>query len=191
MVLKVGNYHCGENKFLLNAGQKMPFLKYKLRNDEVLFEEFVPNARSIRIGFVGNPRDNKNLFISEHVNSKRAAMDISTSWIKNIDPIETSYLHEDRHLLHIKEIDELIEESRRIAIYYNTDLIGIDWAISDDKIGILELNDMIGIPYDERVVSMFKQHALSISKEFLKNLNYRRILNGEKISNPIYLANVS
>ncbi|PDZ94831.1 hypothetical protein CON36_31665 [Bacillus cereus] len=169
VVMKVGNFHCGENKWLLKAGTKVPVLKYKLRNEPVLFEEFVPNGRSIRIGIVGDPNKEENFFISEHKNSEYAKYNPSTSWIKNIAPIEKTYLYHERAMLNIPEIDELIEETRNIAIRYNSDLIGIDWVISEEKIGLLELNDMIGIPDDERVLDMFRNHTLQICKQYIEN----------------------
>jgi len=162
LVMKIGDYHCGENKWLLGAGEKVPYIKHKLRQEPVLFEEFVPNARSIRIGIVGNPNKEESYFITEHTNSEYAKQNAHTSWIKNISPNETTYLYHEKGNLHISEIDNLINETKEFAIRYNTDLIGIDWVVSGDKIGLLELNDMIGIPDDERVLRVFQEHVFNL-----------------------------
>lgn len=167
VVMKIGDYHCGENKWLLGAGDKVPYIKHKLRQEPVLFEEFLSNARSIRIGIVGNPNKEESYFITEHTNSEYAKQNTHTSWIKNISPIETTYLYHQKNNLLIPEIDNLINETREFAIRYNTDLIGVDWVVSTDKIGLLELNDMIGIPDDERVLRMFQEHILNLCYKHL------------------------
>lgn len=168
VVMKIGDYHCGENKWLLGADDKVPYIKHKLRQEPVLFEEFVPNARSIRIGIVGDPNKEESYFITEHTNSEYAKQNAHTSWIKNISPIETTYLYHEKENLRISEIDNLINETKKFATRYNTDLIGVDWLVSENKIGLLELNDMIGIPDDERVLQMFQKHVLDLCMSHLQ-----------------------
>lgn len=167
VVMKVGNYHCGENKCLIDIGTNFPYLKYKLRKEPVLLEEFVPNSRSIRVGIVGKANDTNNIYITEHINSEQAKINVSTSWIKNINPIETNYLYDERYDLNIKNIDDIIKETRMISEKYNSDLLGVDWVVSDKKTGILELNDMIGIPDDERVEMMFKKFIEEVCINYL------------------------
>ncbi len=168
VVMKIGDYHCGENKWLVEARDKVPYIKHKLRQEPVLFEEFVPNSRSIRIGIVGDPTKEESYFITEHTNSEYAKHNAHTSWIKNISPVETTYLYHEKNNLLIPEIDNLINETKEFATRYNTDLIGVDWIVSENKIGLLELNDMIGIPDDERVLQMFHKHVLDLCKSHLQ-----------------------
>lgn len=148
VVVKVGNLHASEGKWLVTKTEPFPYLKYDQRKQPITVEEFVPNARSIRIGLIGNPQDFNNYFITEHVNSK--------TWLKNFDPEEElTYSYNQRYDIGIPEIDTLFEEVRTIALKYNANLLGVDWVITEDRIGLLELNDMIGLPEGDFAKNLF------------------------------------
>lgn len=148
VIIKIGNFHASEAKWLLNTGQQLPYIKYDLRKLPVLIEEFVPDARSIRIGLIGDYNDFNNYFITEHINDK--------TWLKNNAPEdELTYSYNERYNLGIDNIDELFQEVKIFAETYGANLLGIDWVISENKTGLLELNDMIGLPEGEFAKSLF------------------------------------
>lgn len=148
VVVKVGNLHASEGKYLVTETQPFPYLKYDQRKQSITVEEFVPNARSIRIGLIGDPTSYENYFIHEHINSK--------TWLKNFAPEEELvYSYNERHQLNIPEIDSLFEEVQMIAQRYNANLLGVDWVVTEDKIGLLELNDMIGLPEGDFAKNLF------------------------------------
>lgn len=161
VVLKVGNLHASEGKWLINKDRILPALKYKMRKLPVTIEEFIPNARSIRIGLIGDANNFDNYFITEHVNSK--------TWLKNYNPEEEiTYSYSDRYKLGIENIDDLISEVQSMALKYNANLLGSDWVINKERIGLLELNDMIGLPEGDFSLNLF-------TKGIEKILNNRRI----------------
>lgn len=158
VVFKVGNLHASEGKYLVTPTEPLPYLKYDQRKLPVTVEEFVPNARSIRIGLIGDPSNFENYFIHEHINSK--------TWLKNFSPEEELvYSYNERYDLKIPEIDQLIEEVQNIALRYNANLLGVDWVISKDKIGLLELNDMIGLPDGDFAKTLFTNKVRDILLE--------------------------
>lgn len=164
VVMKVGNLHASEEKYLISENRIIPVSKskYKYKPMEVTIEEYVPNARSIRIGIVGNPNQEENIYITEHINSK--------TWLKNNAPEEeNTYSYQERKKLNISHIDELIEETKEMATRYQTNLIGVDWVISEEKTGILELNDMIGMPDGEFAFELFYREIKRVCEEYLKN----------------------
>lgn len=155
VVLKVGNLHASEGKWLLDEGRYLPHLNHKMRKLPVTVEEFIPDARSIRIGFIGDATDFNNYFITEHINSK--------TWLKNNAPEEElTYSHSERYTLGIGNIDELFDEVKVIALKYGANLIGVDWVISENKIGLLELNDMIGLPDGDYAFELFLRGVKTI-----------------------------
>lgn len=148
VILKVGNLHASEGKWLIDKDRILPSLKYKMRHLPITVEEFIPNARSIRIGLIGDANNFDNYFITEHINSK--------TWLKNFNPEEEiTYSFCDRYKLGIESIDNLILEVQNIALKYGANLLGVDWVISKDKIGLLELNDMIGLPEGDFSLNLF------------------------------------
>lgn len=155
VVVKVGNLHASEAKWLVRGQGDLPRLKYALRQLPITIEEFVPDARSIRIGFIGDATDFSNYFITEHVNSK--------TWLKNNAPEEElTYSHSERYTLGIGNIDELFDEAKVIALKYGADLLGVDWVISENKTGLLELNDMIGLPDGDYAFELFLRRVKTI-----------------------------
>lgn len=150
VVIKVGNLHASEAKWLVTKQTDLPYLNYDLRKLPITIEEFVPDARSIRIGCIGDATDFNNYFITEHINSK--------TWLKNKAPEqELTYSYADRHTLGVDLIDDLISEVQEIAVKYKANLLGVDWVINANKVGLLELNDMIGLPEGEFALHLFTQ----------------------------------
>lgn len=156
VIMKVGNLHASEGKWLLDENRQLPYLKYKMRELPITVEEFIPDARSIRIGFIGNPKDFNNYFITEHINSK--------TWLKNNNPEEeVTNSYEDRHQTGISHIDDLINEVQNLAVTYNANLLGVDWVISETKTGLLELNDFIGLPDGEFARDLFYREIKKVA----------------------------
>ena len=143
VVVKVGNDHQGMNKFLYIPGKSFQ------TKEPVIFEEYLDHARSLRVAVIG---EKKTVFLIEHQNSDIALEKPHTAWIKNIDPIETVYSYEERYMLSIPNIDDIIEDALHIAKTYNQHFIGCDYVINSHKTGLLEVNDMIGLPDDDRVL---------------------------------------
>jgi hypothetical protein len=161
VILKVGNLHASEGKWLIDEKRFIPHLKYKMKQMETTIEEFVPNARSIRVGIVGDANKEENYFITEHVNSK--------TWLKNNAPEEeNTYSFQERHHLGIDNINDIIEETKEIALRYETNLIGIDWVVGSSKTGLLELNDMIGLPEGDFAFQLFYREIKRICEEQLQ-----------------------
>ncbi|MNV82319.1 hypothetical protein D3C71_1760450 [compost metagenome] len=55
----------------------------------------------------------------------------------------------------------LISKTRQIALNYKTDLIGVDWVVGEEKTGLLEVNDMIGIPDGDFAFGLFYKWVIS------------------------------
>lgn len=158
VVLKIGNFHASGGKYLLDEKRLIPHLKYKMRMQPITVEEFIPNARSIRTGFIGDPNNYDNYFITEHINSR--------TWLKNNAPEEeNTYPYSERGKLGIPHIGELIEETKNMAIKYGANLLGVDWVVGEEKTGLLELNDMIGLPDGDYAFNLFYREVYNICTE--------------------------
>lgn len=151
IVLKVGDDHQGDGKYLKSPGDIVRS-KYN-----VVFEEYVDNSRSIRVIIIKDA-----IFLVEHRNSDAARVNSNTKWIKNINPIETSFNYEDRYQLGIDNIDSIIEDAINIVNHLKLDFTGIDYVVSDDKIGLLEANDMIGLPENEVIYNKAVEYFMDI-----------------------------
>lgn len=160
VVVKIGNEHQGLNKFLMN-----PYDKIRAK-ENIIFEEFIKEARSIRIAlFSDKPND---IYIIEQVNSRYALENYDTTWIKNINPEEFIYSYEERHKLNIPNIDQIIEDAKNITKYLNHYYIGIDYVVNEKKTGFLEVNDMIGLPDDERLFKTASNFLKQVLRGYLK-----------------------
>jgi hypothetical protein len=143
-VVKIGDEHQGLNKFLKKPNEIITTKK------NIIFEEYLNNARSIRICII-NKEKIDDIFIIEQTNSKYALENPETVWIKNISPIETVYSYRDRYKSNIKNIDNIIEDALNITNYFNHDYLGLDYVITDEKTGLLEVNDMIGLADNDEI----------------------------------------
>lgn len=147
-ILKAGDFHASEGKWLIPPYGQLPRLKHKYHKHGFLLEEFIPNARSIRIGVAGDPRSYQSIFITEHSNSR--------TWLKNNNPEqELTYSYADRHNLNIPHIDCMITEVLGYAMVLRTSLLGVDFVVNDCRTGLLELNDMIGLPSGDFAFELF------------------------------------
>lgn len=155
IVMKVGNLHASAEKYLIDSHRHLPYLKYKMRDLPITLEEFIPNARSIRVGFIGDPSNTDNYFITEHINSK--------TWLKNNNPEEElTYSYSNRQELCIPHIDTLINEVQMLAISFKANLLGVDYVISEERTGLLELNDYIGLPDGDFARDLFYRELKKI-----------------------------
>lgn len=148
-VVKFGDNHQGTSKYLKHTNTRI-----RSREDFVI-EEFVPDARSIRILLMTGADD--DTFIVEHIDNPESIQDNTETWIKNIDPLEKVYTYSERYDTNIEHIDAIITDARKIMSYYNTTYVGIDYVVGE-KTGLLEINDMIGLPDDERVYDCAKKY---------------------------------
>ncbi|MHC8520826.1 hypothetical protein ACPJHQ_05365 [Rossellomorea sp. H39__3] len=163
VVLKVCNLHASEGKWLLDKNREIPRVPYRMRKLPVTVEEFVPDARSIRVGIVGHTDSFDQIFITEHVNT--------STWLKNDEPEEeNTYRYNERRRLGIPHLEEMVEESIKIAKSYKTDLLGVDWVVGETKTGLVEVNDMISIPSGRGVHNLVYQAVKAhIDKTILKH----------------------
>lgn len=155
VVVKVGNAHQGEGKYL-----KEPNTKLMMSKESVIFEQFVDNARSIRVLFIGD-----TLFIVEHK---------SREWIKNMNPEELTYSYNARYQLGIHNIDEIIGDALNLKKHFGMSYGGIDYVVSEDVTGLLEVNDMVGLPEVEEVREVAKDYWLALCQEHLEGVSERK-----------------
>lgn len=142
VVVKIGNSHQGLNKYLKKEN-------YIVRTREnVIFEEYLKDSRSIRILMIED-----TTYIVEHKDD---------GWIKNTNPEEIVYSFDNRHDMEIANIDEIIQDARTIQKDLNMDYCGLDYVVGKDKTGLLEINDMIGLPDDTNVYKDAKKYWLKV-----------------------------
>lgn len=149
IVVKIGNSHQGLNKYLKMENCKV------ITKESIIFEEYVENARSIRILMINN-----DVYIVEHE---------GIDWIKNTNPQEYTYNYSDRHKLNIKNIDEIIEDAKVIKEDLKMNYCGLDYVVGKNKTGLLEINDMIGLPDNDEVYNSAKSYWLKVCLDHLDN----------------------
>lgn len=142
MVVKIGNSHQGLKKYLKEENSKV------ITKENVIFEEFVEDARSIRILMIEN-----NVYIVEHED---------IGWIKNANPQESTYTYADRYKLNISNIDKIIRDAKAIQADLKIDYCGLDYVVGKHKAGLLEINDMIGLPDNDEVYNNAKSYWLKV-----------------------------
>lgn len=147
-ILKVGYSHQGDGKY------KWPSQHNKTcYNDPVVFEEFVQNHRAIRVLIIES-----DIFVIEQINDH---------WIKNQYPIDEIVYHfnieSERTIADIPHIEDIIRDACTIKEFCKTPLIGVDYAVGD-KIGLLEVNDMVGMPKSIAAID-------ALTKLFVKVIN--------------------
>lgn len=153
-IMKTGDNHQGIGKYKFpDAPRKM------LRHESVVYEEFVENHRGIRVLIIGD-----DTFLIEQVNPN--------NWIKNDHPIdEISYHWETQKEEILKWLPcakELIYDATILQLHIKGPLLGIDYAVGSDKIGLLEANDMVGIPDNEYAMECFNKLLLKYSELFIR-----------------------
>lgn len=164
VVLKVGDEHQGSGKYLKNVGNLVR------SRENIIFEEFIDNARSIRILLITDKKE--DTFVVDYIPQKYSKYNIETRWIGNVDCDNITYNYNDRNLINILEIDKIIEDALNVKKQLNLDYVGIDYVINEDKIGLLEVNDMIGLPEDsEEVKESAKRFFLEMCNNHLNNEN--------------------
>lgn len=160
VVLKIGNAHQGENKYLKNENDLVR------TKENIIFEEYLENARSIRILLITDK--NEDIFIVDYIPKKYKQYSTENNWIGNIDCENIVYNYENRYLINIDNIDAIIEDALKIKKYLKLDYLGIDYVVNSHKTGILEVNDMIGLPDNEEVLCKAKKYFLNKCKEYLE-----------------------
>jgi hypothetical protein len=137
-VYKVGNDHQGQSKY--RKGDK-EFIN--LYNENVVIEEFI-EGRSLRVLWIGD-----SPIVIEHINDY---------WIKNVNPSQ-EIVHKG-----VSEFAEIIEDSRNILKNINgqSPTIGFDYVVGD-KIGLLEINHVCGLPDNQMVIDMFADEVLRLA----------------------------
>lgn len=130
-VIKAGNLHCGEGKFLIKKEEDIPQWE-----DIATIEPFF-NGNSVRI-----------LWIEE--TPFMIKVENETSWIKNIQGAEISL---------IKDIPkEIIDHSRKVKDFFGLDLAGIDYILEENNdFHFLEYNQFPGIPMFEETIDCSKK----------------------------------
>lgn len=149
-VYKFGNAQQGLDKYL--GGVDIGFLTY---NDNIIKEEYI-KGRSIRLLVINN-----DLFVIEQINHK--------NWLANVNPddeiVETFNIE---NVLHTK----LHHIAKPLLNYFNMHNMksitwGFDFIVSEfDEVGLLEINDMCGIPHDERCDNSFINNILNTYSEY-------------------------
>lgn len=161
MVLKIGNEHQGKGKYIVNNLKEL--INTLKKNKKILkkyhnvfmLEEFINNARSIRI-----IKMEDEIFIVEQINNH---------WLKNVivdDSFsEVVWSYSERKDSKIKNIDDIIKKTEFISSVIKSDYVGVDFVVTDDRVGLLEVNDMIGIPDDERVFNTQMKYFINWIKD--------------------------
>lgn len=137
-VYKVGSYHQGQSKY-----RKCDKEFINLYNESVVVEEFI-EGRSLRILWIGD-----SPIVIEHINDY---------WIKNVNP-DHELVYDDVSLF-----SEIIEDSRNILKHISgqSPTIGFDYVVGD-KIGLLEINHVCGLPDNQMVIDMFADEVLRLA----------------------------
>lgn len=148
-VVKIGNSHQGLNKYLKKENATI------ITKDNVIFEEFIEDARSIRILMIDN-----DVYITEHK---------AIGWIKNDNPEEFTYTYSNRYEMNIDNIDKIIRDAQTIRKDLNMDYCGLDYVIGKNKTGLLEINDMIGLPDNDEVYKGAKSYWFKVCLEHIAN----------------------
>jgi len=153
-ILKVGNNHQGIGKYRYpNSPRNVVY------DVPIVYEEFVENHRGIRILII-----EEDIFIIEQIN------DI---WIKNDNPSNEITYHwntqKDECIKWLSCSNELVMDALKITSMINSSLLGVDYAVGDKKIGLLEINDMVGIPDNKLAVNCYNKLLLKICKSYLEN----------------------
>jgi len=156
-IIKTGDNHQGIGKYKFpDAPRKM------LRHESVVYEEFVENHRGIRVLIIGD-----DTFLIEQVNPD--------TWIKNDRPVDEITYHWDTQIEEALKwlpcAQELIWDAHILLDHIKGSLIGIDYAVGSDKIGLLEANDMVGIPDNEFAMECFNKLLLKYSEVYLRLKN--------------------
>lgn len=144
-VYKFGNAQQGNDKYL--GGKDKGFLTY---NDQIIKEEYI-KGRSFRLLVITN-----DMFVIEQVNH--------SNWLANIDPDEEIVEPIDqnnefhRKLLNIAlPLLDYLDKANMKSLTWGFDFIYGD----DGRLGLLEINDMCGIPWDERCDNSFINSVLT------------------------------
>lgn len=140
VVVKVGEGHRGSNKYLLYPGQSLTV------DDSVIFEEFVENAKSVRVLLIGD-----KAFIVEYFDDPEHLKSPEKEWIKNINTIIK--VRED-----IKGFEHLVEDTKNISKAIDYDYLAVDYVYNEEKTVCLELNPFPGTTSDLRVHDCVKEY---------------------------------
>lgn len=131
VVAKVGEAHQGQNKYLLYPGQVLHV------RDSVIFEEFVPDAISIRVLIIGD-----KTYVLEYQDDPENPRPLGKEWIKNINPIIK--------LVKNREADQsFIHDTLALSQILGYDYLGVDYVVSKDRSICLEVNPFPGISLEE------------------------------------------
>ena len=132
VVVKVGEEHRGQNKFLKYPGQQMTV------KDSVIFEEFLDNAHSFRVLLI-----EEDVFIIEYFDDPNNPKSMEQRWIKNLNPL----LEENENHALFKDA---IEDTLKMADLLDYRYIGVDYVRNDEKTLCLEINTFPGVRLNER-----------------------------------------
>lgn len=153
-IMKTGDNHQGIGKYKFpDAPRKM------LRNESVVYEEFVENHRGIRVLII-----DEDVFLIEQINPD--------TWIKNDRPVDEVTYHwnteKEKTIEWLSCAEQLVSDARMLHFNLGGSLIGIDYAVGDSKIGLLEANDMVGIPENDLAMECFCKLILRLCKFHLR-----------------------
>lgn len=66
--------------------------------------------------------------------------------------------------------NELVLDALKITSSIKTStLLGVDYAVGDKKIGLLEINDMVGIPDNRLAMECYNKLLLNLCISYLEN----------------------
>lgn len=149
IVLKIGNSHQGRDKYL-----KRPNALVRTK-ENVIYEEYVGNSRSIRVLIIKDA-----VWVVEHK---------AEEWIKNTNPVEEVYEYDEISTMGIEHIEDIIEDARALKIAFNMDYVGVDYVVNNEKIGVLEVNDMIGLPENDNIEKAAQEYWFAVCMVHIQN----------------------
>lgn len=131
-VLKVGNCHRGEGKFLVSTSEEEAALQdwHGVASVEPFFE-----GESCRVLFVGNDE-----FVIHMTNP--------SSWIKNTEGADIKVYNNETLIDFASEfypVLNLIRHARKIRDMFDFEMCGIDYIVNKDKFHFLEFNMFPGV----------------------------------------------
>lgn len=145
-VYKIGNKHAGDGK-LLGDGTML------VTRESVIEEEYI-EGRSIRVLWI-HPG---TVYVIEHVNTK--------NWISNINP-DREIVYNKNQIGSCKVLSSIVDSTTSFVEHnmIAQGIISLTWGfdyIVGQKTGLLEINDMCGLPDSEEVSNSFVESVLSV-----------------------------
>jgi glutathione synthase/RimK-type ligase-like ATP-grasp enzyme len=141
VVVKTGNSHRGQDKFLVKSCRDIPQWQ-GVATIEPFFE-----GKSVRVLVINNDYDS-----FEVIND--------SSWIKNTEGAD---------ILPFEASKELVEHAFAVTKHFKLDIAGVDYIVNDDGFHFLEINQFPGLGVTDKAEKLARTFLASKLDEIVKN----------------------